>query len=120
MGAFTSVVWATDVLGQDGRGVPGPSDEWKDSDDFTEAVTGGRCAASFFVDLGRRVAVFDAVDPKRKNEWARSCLPGAAEGSAAMSRWWPAARRLLYNRPVGQRWGTWWVRGEHAGDHVGR
>ncbi|WP_372345854.1 hypothetical protein [Streptomyces sp. KL116D] len=112
LGAFKSVVWASDVLGQDSRGVPGPSDvrmsgvvrltaaqsgdlskryawrstpgrpdvmkplsshvpqagEWKDSADFTEAVTGGRYSASFSIDFGRRVAVFDAVNPERKNE----------------------------------------------------
>ncbi|MFE5023485.1 hypothetical protein ACFRAO_09260 [Streptomyces sp. NPDC056656] len=111
LGDFTSVVWASDVLGQDSRGAPGPSDvrmsgvvrltaaqsedlrkryawhstperpdvvehlashvpqagEWKDSDDFTEAVTGGRYSASFSVDFGRGVAVFEAVNPERKN-----------------------------------------------------
>ncbi|MFE2439673.1 hypothetical protein [Streptomyces sp. NPDC059409] len=63
---------------QDGPGTPvvssllrprvPESTRWQTSADFTADVTRGRYSATFHADFGRRVIVFDAVNPERRGD----------------------------------------------------
>lgn len=63
---------------QDGPGAPvvssllrarvPQSTRWQTSADFTAVVTRGRYSAAFHADFGRKVIVFDAVNPERRDD----------------------------------------------------